>query len=358
MNNFKHVSAMLAQRAEEVARYLLPEGKRKGSELCVGSVEGEAGESLKVCLTGAKAGVFSDFATGDKGDLIDLWALIRKITPVKALKEAEQYLGVPPVKFEAYRPKNFIKPSIKITPLSDQSPVMQYLINDRKLTIETLQSFQIGEKGRSYVIPYVREGQTTFVKHIGLDRVDGKKQIHVTKDCEPCLFGWHMVPGNSRAVRICEGEIDAMSLYQYGLPALSVPFGAGAGDKQKWVEYEFDRLSAFDEIFLCFDMDEKGSQAINELVKRLGRHRCRVVKLPFNDANECLQKGVTEEEMHKCFNEARTLDPEELKPASSYVDEVIGEFYPRGGIEPGYKLPWEKAKGKISTERTEHSWWY
>jgi len=49
-----------------------------------------------------------------------------------------------------------------------------------------------------------------------------------------------------------------MTLYQYGFPALSVPFGGGTGNKHRWLEYEFDRLAVFDEIYLCFDQDKEG----------------------------------------------------------------------------------------------------
>ena len=71
------LAAMLAAQAETIARHLLPNGKRSGHEWCVGSVGGEAGDSMKVHLTGRKAGVWCDFASGESGDLIDLWAAVR-----------------------------------------------------------------------------------------------------------------------------------------------------------------------------------------------------------------------------------------------------------------------------------------
>ena len=87
--------------------------------------------------------------------------------------------------------------------------------------------------------------------------------------------------------------------------------------------------------------------ATEELIERLGCHRCRIVTLPYKDANECLEKGISREEIQKCFDEARTLDPEELKPARSYVDQVIDEFYPKEGAVIGYKSPWQYAQDKI-----------
>lgn len=156
---------------------------------------------------------------------------------------------------------------------------------------------------------------------------------------------------------LTEGEIDTMSLHQYGIPALSVPFGGGTGKKHQWLEYEFDRLAIFDEINLCLDDDKEGWSATLELIERLGRHRCRIVKLPYKDANECLQAGVTQEEIQQCFDMAHTLDPDELKSAHEFVDQVIDEFYPQPGVILGYNAPWEKTNDKILFRHEELSVW-
>ena len=77
MITINEISARLAKDATSIAEYLLPNGKRKNGEWAVGSVDGEAGGSMSVRLTGAKAGVWKDFATGECGDMIDLWAATR-----------------------------------------------------------------------------------------------------------------------------------------------------------------------------------------------------------------------------------------------------------------------------------------
>src|SRR5689334_4726543 len=219
---------MLAQRAQEIAQFLLPKGKRAGNEWCVGNIDGEPGDSLRVHLSGEKSGVWSDFATGEAGDLINLWASNRKIEPKAALKEAQQYLGMGQPKFDGYKQKKFARPSAtKVTPIISQSSVMNYLINERKLTVETINAFKIGEEGRKIIFPYWREGELIFVKYLGLDRPNGKKQTFVEPNAEPCLFGWDLIPPNARTLSICEGELDCMSLFQYGQPVLSVPFGGG-----------------------------------------------------------------------------------------------------------------------------------
>ena len=68
----KDISKALAKRVESVANYLFPSGKIVGKEFHVGSISGEPGQSLSICLKGDKSGVFCDFATGDSGDLLDL----------------------------------------------------------------------------------------------------------------------------------------------------------------------------------------------------------------------------------------------------------------------------------------------
>ncbi len=353
----KEIARSLSQRAEEVARHLLPEGKKVGNEWRIGSIGGESGQSLGVHLTGEKAGVWCDFATENSGDLLKLWAQSRNLTNYEAMKEAACFLGISQPHFEAYKSPKFAKPKQKMEPLNDKSSVMDYLTQVRQLTLETILAFQVGQKGNDIVFPYIRDNELIFVKYLNLKRINGKKQMYIEADCEPCLFGWHMLPTQARSVIICEGEIDAMTLSQYGLPALSVPFGAGGGKKHAWIEYEFERLSIFDEIFLCMDDDEEGCIATKELIERLGQHRCRVVKLPFKDANECLQAGISAETIKNCFDLAKTLDPDELKSASLFVDQVIGEFYPQPGAFVGYSAPWAKTTDKILFRPEELSIW-
>src|SRR5690625_867147 len=84
----------LASDVRGVAAMLLPEGREKSGEWCVGSVAGEPGKSLKVRLTGPKAGTWRDFAEGHGGDLLDLWAAVRGQSIGAALADVCQYLGI------------------------------------------------------------------------------------------------------------------------------------------------------------------------------------------------------------------------------------------------------------------------
>ena len=92
--NASELSQKLAAEAASIAAYLLPCGKKASGEWKAGSIGGEAGNSLSVRIGGAKAGVWSDFSTGEKGDLLDLWAACRGLSVGQAMAEAKQYLGV------------------------------------------------------------------------------------------------------------------------------------------------------------------------------------------------------------------------------------------------------------------------
>lgn len=354
----KDISNRLAERAESVARYLLPKGKRMGNEWRVGNVNGDLGDSLSICVTGDKVGLWHDFATGEGGDLLELWCLNRKINLQQAMSEAKQWLGVPEYNFVSQVVKRYVRPNALMWMNKKiNQAVSDYLKNERKLTEEIITKFKIGAENRYILFLYWRDDELIQVKRLHLDRPDNKKQILVEADCEPCLFGWDAVNRNSRTITLCEGEIDAMTLHQYGVNALSVPFGAGAGGKHKWLEFEFDRLALFDEIYLCFDQDEAGQKAVEDLIDRLGRHRCRIVTLPYKDPNECLQKGLTTNEIQNCFHQARTCDPIELKSASEFMGQVVNEFYPSDGIKLGINPPWQKAIGKIMFRPDELSIW-
>ena len=104
----KQISEMLSARVEEVAKMLLPAGKKDGKEWRVGSADGESGKSLGVCVSGSKAGVWSDFATGDTGDLLDLWSQAKGVSLFEAIQEAKAFLGIQEPKWD--KPKKQFKP--------------------------------------------------------------------------------------------------------------------------------------------------------------------------------------------------------------------------------------------------------
>jgi twinkle protein len=338
----KELSTLLAQRCEDVVRELLPNGEKKSGEWCIGSVGGEKGDSMKVRLAGAKVGVWADFATGESGDLLDLWALIKHQTISQAMNDICEYFNILPKKHELKgKQKSFVKPPVRaVETIKKESAAYVYLAQRRCLQDDTIRLYGIPNSDSELIFNYIRDKELIFVKTLKIERKDGKKDIHVSANCEPCLFGWNMIPKNARKVVICEGEIDAMSFFEYGIPALSVPFGGGRGDKQRWLDYEIDNLNRFDEIFICMDNDDAGIEGAREIIGRLGAHRCRVIQLPMKDANECLVNGISTEDIKYFIDNAKTFDPEELVFHDGFTDLTYEFMNPKPGSFEGYTLGW------------------
>lgn len=346
------MAAMLAAQAETTARHLLPNGKRAGQEWCAGSVGGEAGDSLKVHLTGRKAGVWCDFASGESGDLIDLWAAVRGLDMRATLAEVREYLGVREARVENPR-KVYSRPTREgVAPLLPQHA--QWLAEVRKIGADVAARFKLASRKGALMFPYLRDGELIAAKY----RKVPAKEFFVDADCEPCLFGWHALTGLERVVALVEGELDALAAAEYGIAALSVPFGGGKGAKQgQWIEAEFDRLSMFDTLFLALDDDGPGQEAVAEIVTRLGRERCRVVTLPRKDFNACLMDGVPKAEIVEALNRSRTLDPEQLRQASEFAEALVAEFGTQVGHETGIRLPWDKCRNDVILRPGEVSVW-
>jgi hypothetical protein len=91
----------LAREAEAVCRHYLPRGSRRGRYWVTGDVEDTPGRSLYVRLSGpdsgpGAAGKWSDAATGEHGDLLDLIGRRRHLSRVAdAIGEARAFLALP-----------------------------------------------------------------------------------------------------------------------------------------------------------------------------------------------------------------------------------------------------------------------
>ena len=92
----------LARNAEAVCRHYLSAGHREGRYWLVGDVSNTKGRSLFVRLSGpdhgkGAAGKWTDGATGQHGDLLDLIALSRGLDRLRdTLEEARSFLALPP----------------------------------------------------------------------------------------------------------------------------------------------------------------------------------------------------------------------------------------------------------------------
>ncbi|MFT3777921.1 MAG: toprim domain-containing protein [Ottowia sp.] len=171
------------------------------------------------------------------------------------------------------------------------------------------------------LIRYLRDGELVNAKYRNAAE---KRDMRQEGGAEPCLFGWHLIDPKARRIAIAEGEIDAMTLHQCDIPALSV--NAGAGNHQ-WLENDWSRLERFSEILICYDNDEAGEKGAREVMHRLGIERCKRVIFPAKDANDYLLQGADGSDFDEAIRSAKTQDPEELRQASDFMDRVKAMFY-------------------------------
>lgn len=355
MNDLLEIRRKLEARVADVAVMLLPGGHREGHEWRAGSLKGEKGQSLGVHLDGAKVGIWSDFHTGEAGDLIDLWCAVRGRPLAQSLDEIRDYVGI-----KRYEPARDPKPQYVRPPkpkcVKPRARVRDYLVEVRAIDPAVLDAYHVGEDGDRIIFPFLLPGGELAMAKVR-EAIDGAKPVPTAANCEPVLFGWQAIPDSAREVVLTEGEIDALSMATFGFPALSVPYGGGGKGKQNWIENEFDRLARFEKIYLALDMDEPGEQAAIEIASRLGRHRCYRVTLPAKDANECLMSGIARDVIATAIACAANLDPEGLKSAAQFEGRVVRLFWPAGGQEPGYSLPYASLHQKLLFRPGELTLW-
>lgn len=125
--DFESLAARLLARARELLPAWFPNGRLRGREFVVGSLQGERGESLSINVD---TGKWADFATGEKGgDLISLYAAMHMIsqleaarqlsddpatltTPPAAAKPRENWTAILPVPDDAPQPPDTYKQQI------------------------------------------------------------------------------------------------------------------------------------------------------------------------------------------------------------------------------------------------------
>lgn len=241
--------------------------------------------------------------------------------------QLQERLGDKPVQIDPYINKKIDKikaysvPKVIKIPLSDIS--IKYLTEERKFTKKIIEYFDLFEDVASRIqLPFYKNGIIVNIKtRSKYGKNDG--DIKQCSNAEPTLFNIDNVK-NFDMLIIVEGEYDCIALVQYGLiNVVSIPSGA---KDQRWIEHEWDWLDKFKEIYLVMDSDPAGQIMVRPIVNRLGIWRCKSVKLPYKDANECLKESVSPREILQCFKDAEEFTPIEIRTAGEYCDEVIDIF--------------------------------
>jgi RecA/RadA recombinase len=119
------------------------------------------------------------------------------------------------------------------------------------------------------------------------------------KGVEPPLYSpTGQIPKLDKVV-IVEGEVDAFTLAQFGIPCVAT-LGAG---KDKG----FGILSGVRQIYLGYDMDPAGEAGAEKAAQALGSHRCRRVTWGAKDPNDWVQAGATKGDLIQAIKSAKVL---------------------------------------------------
>lgn len=156
------------------------------------------------------------------------------------------------------------------------------------------------------------------------------------------FFGQHLWREGGKSVVITEGEIDALSMAQaFNLkwPVVSLPDGAGSAVKA--IKAGFEWLDSFEKIVLCFDMDEPGQKAAQEVAELLPVGKVFTMRLPRKDANEVLVEDGSAA-LVSSFWEAKEWRPDGIVSGSEFTVERL-----KASVVTGYSLPWPIANEKL-----------
>ena len=207
-------------------------------------------------------------------------------------------------------------------------------IDTRKLKAETCKKYKYNTgtyKGKEVQIATYRDldGNPVFQK---IRFIDDKEFMTIGK-FKPLLYGMHLFKGFDKRLIITEGEIDCLSVSQVinGYPVVSIP--NGANNAKEAIKYNMEWIEKFEEVVICFDMDEVGQKAAKECAALLSIGKAKIMSLPLKDPNEMLKAGRIEE-LYKA-----TWRAEEYRPDGILSGNELKDIVKNRKVEYGLSYP-------------------
>ena len=193
------------------------------------------------------------------------------------------------------------------------------------------------------VFPYRVNGQLVNRKYR-----DGAKHFMLEANAQLVPYRIDHIKETPECI-ITEGEMDALSFIVAGRDdVISVPNGA-----QKNLTYLDDFIESHFEnktrIYIASDTDAKGLELRNELVRRFGEEKCRIVTYGegCKDANELLLKSGAEA-LRQAIAEAQEVPLEGIFTASDVKEELEVLF--EKGLQKGATLDMGDLDDLLSVE--------
>ena len=201
--------------------------------------------------------------------------------------------------------KTYKKPTTQARPANAE--IEKYLLS-RKFSKETWEARKIGQSENRIAFPYYENSELVAVKFRAKDE-DGKWKKFAMEPGGKLVF-WGMDNCDTGfPLIITEGEFDAMSLDECGIPnVVSLPNGSNGLD---CIDLCWDWLQKFKQYYIWTDSDEAGVNCRTELVKRLGVGKCLIVFSSRKDANEVLVYDG-KDAVNECISNAQAIPLEGL----------------------------------------------
>lgn len=270
-----------------------------------------------------------------------------------ALKYTCHHCGETGVHVIMERKMNVVRTPVVKTELTDQHVAF---LKDRGISLETANKAglfgsrrwfkRLNAEADCIAFPYYKDGNIESCKYRSITGKD------FTQDAGGAHTFWRIDDIDlAHPVVIVEGEIDALTLMEIGVPnAISVPSGApikvvdgkvsAKEDKRfSFVWDGFDKLAKAPHIVLATDNDPPGHALAEELARRLGKDRCRIAKLPEKDANEVLQKQGADA-LRDAILKAEPYPVQGVNSAKDFEDR-LNDLFQKGtgkGFSTGYPM--------------------
>tara|TARA_R110001599_G_scaffold65339_3_gene184060 strand:- start:16785 stop:18416 length:1632 start_codon:yes stop_codon:yes gene_type:complete len=208
-------------------------------------------------------------------------------------------------------------------------------IQDRRISLDTAKRYGVtvehdtsGNISKHHY-PYHDQAGT---KVVGTKvRTVASKDFYATGDMQEAgLFGQQTFAAGGKYITVTEGEIDAMAAFEMngGFPAVSIRGGAKSAVKD--IKASLEYLETFDSVVICFDNDEHGIKAAQDVMPLFSPRKAKVCTLPLKDAGEMLKANKVRD-FTKCFWDAKVFKPEGV--VSLGDTEVWDKFLKRGTEE-------------------------
>ena len=137
------------------------------------------------------------------------------------------------------------------------------------------------------------------------------------------FFGQQLWGNTGKKIVITEGEIDALSYATATdgkYPVVSLKNGASSAKRE--IASQIEWLNGYDEIYLWFDNDQAGREAVEEVTTLIPAEKLRIIRsAEYKDANEVLTyKGKAG--VMSCFYNAERYKPDDIVMPLDIIDTV------------------------------------